>query len=417
MNTYNQYLSLLKILLKDKYKTASLFGFKTGRQEKKQKSKVKKIFSVLGVCLLVLLIGSYLVSFVVMGTAAAINGGIHKGFLGLLIGLTQFIVFFFGITATMGYLYYSKDNSLLSSLPLNSKAVFLAKFTMAYITQFIVAAFFLLFSLTTFGIVSAVHGISIGVEFYLLTVLSILLVPFVPLLIITFISLPVMKLINVLKKSSFSQSIIISIVFIGIMSLYFVVINSFNNISDENAVLSPQIIGLVNIVEKGFIFNAPLINAMLGKSVFLNTLFYLFINFAGLGIAVYLSSLFYSKSINTLIEGTGVYKSKGQISDSKIVSNKASFLKKELKTLINTPMLFMQSIMGVVMAPLITLIMGYTYLSLGDELGDESGLFAVGFILYLASLMINATNVISMIGFSREGKHLFVLKSLPISAK
>jgi len=418
MQSIKGYTALLKILIKDKLRTGSIFGFKRSDSAKK-KSKTTKILTAVGIGFLILLISSYLVIFVLGGSIAALQAGLQNEFLLLLIVMSQLVVFFFGISAVMGYLYFSKDNSLLSTLPLPQKSIFLAKFSMAYIAEFVISSYFLLIALTTYAIALATNGVYLGMEYIFIGVLCILASPMIPLLIITFISIPVMQIVKFLKRNPLLQTLAVSAIFIALMGLYFGAISSFMvNVTDEEGlVLSAGLISSIKNIKNIFFFNMPVVNAMLGEKITLNTIIYLAINISGLAAAVLLSSIFYSRSVKTIIEGSGGTKGKIKISDNTQSTFATSFFKKELKTLINTPMLFMQSLMGIVMSPLMILLLGS--FGFDDEAGliDKSIVFSSGFTLYLASLMINATNIISMVGFSREGKHLFVLKSLPISAK
>ncbi len=422
MQSIKGYSALLKILIKDKLRTGTFFGFKRSDSAKK-KSKATKILTVIGIAFLIILLSSYLVMFVLGGSIASLEMGLQNEFLMLLIVMSQLVVFFFGISAVMGYLYFSKDNSLLSTLPIAHKSIFLAKFSMAYIAEFVISAYFLLISFATYGIAMLSNGVALGAEFIFVGLLCILAAPMMPLLIITFISIPVMQVVKVLKRNPLLQSIVVSAIFIGIMGLYFGALGSFMggfSVSEEGSFTLPA--GLVNgmkNLKKIFIYNAPAVDAMLGEKILAKTFLYLAINISGLAVAVLLSSVFYSRSIKTIIEGAGSAKEKIKITENNQRTFALSFLKKEIKTLINVPMLFMQSIMGIVMAPLMVLLLGSFNFGMGsdDGLVDKSILFSAGFTLYISSLLINATNVISMVGFSREGKHLLVLKSLPISAK
>ncbi len=419
MQSVKEYSALLRILIKDKLRTGSFFGFKRS-DKRKEKSKLAKIFTIIGIGFLILMLSSYLVIFVFSGTTAAAEMGLHKEFLMFLIAMSQLVVFFFGISAVMGYLYFSKDNSLLTTLPISHNSIFLAKFSMAYIAEFTISAFFLVTSFASYAVALIYNGISVDISFVFLSLLAIVAAPMMPLLIITFISVPVMQIVKLLQKNSLLQSIVISAIFLSIMALYFIALGSFTaGVTEENGFVLP--IGLISAMKnlnKIFIFNVPLVDAMLTGKKLVNTLIYIAINIGGLGIAVLLSSIFYAKSIKSIIEGSGGREKKSKVTDSNQRSFSLSFLKKELKTLIQTPMLFMQSIMGIVLSPLMVLLLGSFDFGMGEAEGmDKSILFSAGFTLYISSMLANGTNMLSLIGFSREGKHLLVLKSLPISAK
>lgn len=419
MQSVKEYSALLRILVKDKLRTGTFLGFKRS-DKRKEKSKLAKIFTVIGIGLLILLLSSYLVMFVFAGTIASANLGLQKEFLMLLIAMSQLVVFFFGISAVMGYLYFSKDNTLLTTLPISHSTIFLAKFSMAYIAEFAISAFFLVTSFASYAVALIYSGTTIGIEFVFLSLLAVVAAPMMPLLIIAFISVPVMQVVKLLKKNSLLQSIVISVIFISIMAIYLVALGSFTGgiTEEEGFILPAGMLSAMQNLNKIFIFNVPLVNAMLGSKKAVNTLIYIAINIAGLGIALLLSSIFYSKSIKSIIEGSGGREEKGKATDSNQRSFASSFLKKELKTLLQTPMLFMQSIMGIVLSPLMVLFLGSFDFGMGEaETLDKSILFSAGFVLYISSMLANGTNMLSLIGFSREGRHLLVLKSLPVSAK
>ena len=305
MQSIKGYSALLKILIKDKLRTGTFFGFKRSDSAKK-KSKATKILTVIGIAFLIILLSSYLVMFVLGGSIASLEMGLQNEFLMLLIVMSQLVVFFFGISAVMGYLYFSKDNSLLSTLPIAHKSIFLAKFSMAYIAEFVISAYFLLISFATYGIAMLSNGVALGAEFIFVGLLCILAAPMMPLLIITFISIPVMQVVKVLKRNPLLQSIVVSAIFIGIMGLYFGALGSFMggfSVSEEGSFTLPA--GLVNgmkNLKKIFIYNAPAVDAMLGEKILAKTFLYLAINISGLAVAVLLSSVFYSRSIKTIID-------------------------------------------------------------------------------------------------------------------
>ena len=281
--------------------------------------------------------------FTIIITRSLIQHGMHEKLLYLFIGFSQFIVLFFGAFAVMSYLYFSKDNQLLSSLPVSSRALFLAKFAMAYVSEIIIGALAVIPTVTTYGIVCIVSGIKLNAAFFILEILGIFIFPIAPLLLITLISLPLMYVVAFFRQRAVSNAIATALIIVLIMSIYFGLIGSFADMSQEmeNGIIdiSRQFSGVLNGAYYATIFNKPYIDAMLGKKIALNLVIYLVGITILMAINIILSSFFYKRGISVIIEGEGktarrkvnkelVYTSSGL---------KYSLIKKEIKTLVNTP--------------------------------------------------------------------------------
>ncbi len=385
--------------------------------------KGQKIASLIAIGFGAISLLAYLAIFTAMMTRATISAGQHEKLLYMFVGASQIAVLFLGSMASMSYLYFSKDNQLLASLPIPSKVVFMAKLAMSYISEFIIAAAIILPTVTTYGIVCIVSGIPLNAAFFIVEILGIFLLPVIPLLVISVISLPLMYVMAMLKRRTLSNAIALGIVIIVAMSAYFGLLGSFanmsNNMDDSGIiVLSPQFVSMLNNASKIFIFNKPFIDAMLGKKVALNLLIYI----AGVAVVtvinVLLSSVFYKKGISVIIEGDG--KRGAQKTKKELVYTSAglkySMIRKEIKTLANTPAMLVTSLMGVVMGPVILIFMAKSGGLNITSNPARAQFYVIGFVSYFVSLMVGGTNQVAMVGFSREGKSLYILKSLPLSA-
>ena len=91
-------------------------------------------------------------------------------------------------------------------------------------------------------------------------------------------------------------------------------------------------------------------------------------------------------------------------------SNKfiTSFIIKEFKTIFGKPSLVASPIMSIIMVPVIGFIFTRT------EMG---GAFNVGLLMYMSFIFISSSNIMSLIGFSLEGKNMYLLKTLPLTIK
>lgn len=413
MTTLKQFKTIFFTIFRNNFKKTKGFGEK----------KSQKIASLVGISLGALVIIAYLVLFTVILTRTAIAQGIHDKLLYVFIALGQFIVLFFGAFASMSYIFFSKDNEMLSSLPVTPSAIFLAKFSMAYVAELFIGAIATVPALTAYGITCLVSGVAINAGFFIIMLLGVFIFPIIPLLFISLISIPLMYVVAFLRRRTLSNAIAIAVVILVVMSMYFAMIGSFANMSqnmDESGavVLGPQFESLINNVSRVTIFNKPIVDAMLGVNAALNFFIYLAGIIILMAINIVMSSMFYKKGISVIIEGSAI-SSKRKINKELVYTSsglKMSLIKKEFKTLANTPMMLVNSLMGVILGPVMVFFLVKTGALSGIGAEGRSQLYAIGFISYITALMVGATNQVAMVGISREGKNLYTLKALPLSA-
>lgn len=412
MTTFMQYKSLLRVLIKN--------SFNIGRLTKKG-GKKGKIVAAVGIGFALVSLCAYAVMMTVMLAFSMGAQGMTKELLYGLLFAGQMVVLFFGTFAVMSYMYFSKDNTLLASLPINSRALFLAKITMAYISEIFFAALIAVPTLTTAGIVGIINGFGIPWYFFLIEILAVIVIPVVPLLLITLLSMPLMYVISFLKRRAFGNGIVMAILYIAVMAMYFLMIGSFSTMTENEQgqmMLPAATIGAFKGIKNATIFNYPLVEALTGNSPIVNILIYLGGIAVLLGVSVLLASAFYKRAVAILAEGqVSSKKSKKTVEFVESGSVFRTFILKEVRTLTHTPVLFMSTILGLVLCPIIIFFMSYTMSPANEAMPGGNKMFMVGMITYISFLLTSSTNQIAVIGFSREGRNLHVLKSLPISVR
>ena len=155
---------------------------------------------------------------------AAVAANAVESTLYVLIGITQLIVMFFGILTTMGYLYFSKDQKLLSTLPFEKGVVFAVKTTEAYLGELLINCVVFIPVTVSYGIIAEVSGYSLPWTYYPVAVLASLMTPAVPMLVITLISLPVMRLAALLRKRRVGNGVALALLYLIFMAAYFALI-------------------------------------------------------------------------------------------------------------------------------------------------------------------------------------------------
>lgn len=439
---FNAFLIVFKAASKDTiFSSSKYFKFNNTKKAKNEEqlsldrrgsNRASKALGKVGIGILmgfgIIALLAYLIIFVATTTLAALQANLHRELLFTLVGFVQVMVLFLGSMTTLNFLYFSKDNQLLITLPIKTNTIFAVKFALSYLSELFISVFMGLPMLITYGVVLGLNGINIGVSYYILSVISVFILPIIPLLVISLLSIPLMYIASYLKKRVIGKSLVVALISIFFMAIYFMFIGGATRMGsnlDENGmpIMSNAIASLVKGGSTVGFFNYNLINALLMVKPILNFAIYIAIIAVIFAVALLLSSVFYKKGISVALEDSNTSKKVQNVKEEKkYIKNtfRKTFFFKELKTVISTPSLFMNSIIGMVAVPLLVIIMGGRTFNFADAnevvtMGTELG--TIGFLCYLSSIMMSSTNTLSLVGFSLEGKNISILKSLPLKPK
>ena len=350
---------------------------------------------------------------------AAVRANAVENTLYVLVGITQLVVLFFGILTSMGYLYFSKDQKLLSTLPFEKGVVFAVKSTQAYLGELLINCIVFIPIAVAYGIICNVYGYALPWTYYLVAVLAAFMTPAVPMLLITLLSLPIMRLVAIFKRRRVGNGIALAVLYLLFMVGYLALVGVG---SAGEITLGEGALTAFDNVRKATIFNYPIINAMLGNKGWAN----FFIYFAGIlvlfAVNLLFSLLFYNKILRDSEESGGeVVRKKSRSTAPKSVFG--SFFLKELKTLVSTPTILMSVILGLVMPVLMMAFAKFTFsdISTAEDpvpwMIGNLDMFSVGFATFIVQLMSVSAGSVTSVGFSLEGKNLPMLKSLPLSPR
>lgn len=350
---------------------------------------------------------------------AAVRANAVENTLYVLVGITQLVVLFFGILTSMGYLYFSKDQKLLSTLPFEKGVVFAVKSTQAYLGELLINCIVFIPIAVAYGIICNVYGYALPWTYYLVAVLAAFMTPAVPMLLITLLSLPIMRLVAIFKRRRVGNGIALAVLYLLFMVGYLALVGVG---SAGEITLGEGALTAFDNVRKATIFNYPIINAMLGNNGWAN----FFIYFAGIlvlfAVNLLFSLLFYNKILRDSEESGGeVVRKKSRSTAPKSVFG--SFFLKELKTLVSTPTILMSVILGLVMPVLIMAFYKFTFsdISTAEDpvpwMIGNLDMFSVGLATFIVQLMSVSAGSVTSVGFSLEGKNLPMLKSLPLSPR
>lgn len=435
MSDVKAYFTLLKTCLRNSYDVfnGKLFGKRNNKaqdadsdetaEKSNGKKKAKQFFGGLCIALLCVLILSYVVLMARELSLYFINNGMIKECIYSFCTVTQIVILFVGSISTLNYMYFGKDNRTLMSLPIKSSVVFAVKFSLAYVSQLLVCAIMYLPFLITLGAVfRSVTAASLGAGYYIIGLISTFLMPIVPLLAISIISIQLMYFVSFFKNREAGKAILSGVLSLAVTAIYLLFV--FGSQSGDGEELSGNVTAIFTGISKMGIYNYNLVAALSGEHAALNFLFYILELVGVLAIGILVSAAFYRKGLYVMVEGDGVSSSKKKskkTADYTKTSFSKTFIKKELKCLFGNSQLFIGLIIGVVVVPVFCVIMAksgnFSFTEEGETVTMGTELAFVGFISYFVSIFLCSTNMYSLAGFSMEGQNICVLKSMPIRPK
>lgn len=387
------------------------------------KTKAKKFFGVLLMALLCAFILFYVVVTASQLSRYFISNGMIKECIYAFCTVTQIVVLFIGSISTLNYMYFGKDNRTLMSLPIKSSVIFAVKLSLAYLSQLLICAIMYLPLLITFGVVfRSVTAASLGAGYYIIGVISTFLIPIIPILAISIISIPLMYFVSFFKNREAGKAIVSSVLSLVVAAIYLTFV--FGAYSGDAGKTDGNVVAIFAGVSKMGIYNYNLVTALCGEKAALNFFLYILEIIGALALGILVSAAFYRKGLYVTVEGNGRSFSKKH---SKKTANYAktsffkTFIKKEIKCLFGNTQLFIGLIIGVVVVPVFCVIMSksgnFDFTEEGKAVTMGTELFLVGFVSYFVSIFLCSSNMYSLAGFSIEGQNICLLKSMPIRPK
>ncbi len=340
------------------------------------------------------------------------------GFLG-----SQLMVFFFGLLYVMSKYYFSNDLVHLVPLPIKPSYIFTSKFITIMFSEYITSLPILL----PFIIIYGIKG-HVGLVYWLYALLAAIFLPVIPLVLASIAIMIMMKYTNIKGKRDqlriVSAGLFMIIVIWGQLQIQKITQQSitqgedfmFNLARDANLLVRK--LGLAFPPSMWGSLSLANFDKMIG---FTNILLYVV-----LSIAVFVGMIFLAESLffDGLIGNIEVSSSKGRrktdLNKNTIITKPyLAIANKEIKMLFKTPIYLMNSVGGVIIAPIIIVMSMFT----GDESMEPITNFLYGNMdmVVLASIgMIGFLGLLNCVGattFSREGKNFWIMRTLPIRSE
>lgn len=319
----------------------------------------------------------------------------------LSLGILSCIIFSIMITIpnASSYLFKSKDFNFLMSLPLKTNTVFYTK--LSYLLLINYALYFLIYVpiLVVYGIYTTTN-----VLFWILAILTFILLPLLPVTISSFVSYGLSLIMPKFKYKN-----LFSIIFSLLLIAFIMFISFSSSMIADNPSEFIQAIKKVLSITGQWAYNGM-------KGDLLEYLYFALLSivpFFGLN---KIMSIFYFKANNRLIDSSS--DKKFNVSDLKIQGQFLTLAKKELKRYFGSPMYVLNTIVSPILSTFFILLFKFGMLK-GFEKGGLSiddipllGPLIIAFVVFTLGMTSTTTSSISL-----EGKQFWIIRSAPLSPK
>lgn len=339
-------------------------------------------------------------------------------FLFTLMMLLSIISCTFGL---MRALYFSRDNQVLFTLPVQSNHIFISKLIVFYINELRKNLTYVLPIFVAFALVN-----SIGFAFVPIMIVSFFLISMLPVMIGAILSIPLMLITMLLRKVKILQFIVYGgLAFVFVWCIFFLIslIPQDLNLIGSFGVYYWQIQSFLNNFSKAFIVFKYLTDMIVGQYEMLAYKFITLQSFktmmvliasliGGLTISYFSARPLFFKMTSKPFE----YKAK--LNETSKTNIKHSIFtttfKKDFTSLVRTPQNLFNSVAPIVMLPFIIMLLNKIYNAMDTSNRGNNMMIAFNILIILLVLLSSNAQVASI--FSREGSASYQLKTKPVSA-
>lgn len=138
-------------------------------------------------------------------------------------------IILFGLVPMVSYLYFSRDNEFMMSLPVRPSTIFLAKLTVVYLTEMVVGVIVMIPALITVGI-----AVGMNAWYYVIVVIAAVIVPAVPMVLISIIAIPLMYAVSFFRNKGAFASVVMILLFAIVFGAYYMIIGKLGASGDAD---------------------------------------------------------------------------------------------------------------------------------------------------------------------------------------
>ena len=407
-----KYLSLTRVLLKNS------MGMMSDGKSKKALNVF--IYGVLAVCMIPLGFTLYMMFNTAMAQLQPLQQ--EGAVLALGFHISSLVTFLFSIFLIPSIFYFSKDSETLLALPLPPQTILSAKFIVCLVYEY---AFTLIVCVPLY--IAYANNAAIGIPYILLALAIFITLPIYPLVLSSIITMLLMRFVPFFKNRD-RFNMIAGILSIILAFGFSFAMNSGTIAEDPNALISMLTQGnnsMISLFSK--IFPAiPFAAEALISSDALQLVYYILITCAALAVLVILGKWLYFKGAIGFSETKSSRKELSAKDFARVSrhSKVRTYLIKELRLLIRTPVYAINCIGMCVLMPIMLLVIFITadadvlLQQLPDITPYLDGMLPYAVLAGMASgFLFSNLNMISSTAISREGTNISFMKYIPMSLK
>ena len=398
--------------------------FKNTRRADKFKTKKESFLATLAFLIVFCFLAGLMSIFSYLITKQLIKIHQEFAFINLLLLVNFFLLFAKSIFESLNVLYFSKDLKILLRMPIKSKDILHSKLLNLIISEYQMEFIMLAIPMIVYGITTGVNFL-----FYLYMLVVLIFIPVIPIMTTSLIIALIMRFTNKIKNKNKSMyvTIILATFLVGIITGLAGDTSHITVTNFKTMVLKTN--GLANALADGFILIKPIMNTLAyydRVSGFKYLLILIVENVICYFVTVFLMSKVYLPgAIGAYINGNKRKKITENITfdDLKKKPIWLSYILKELKTLVRTPIFFIECIIIPIVYPLTVFGIVLGLVKFAELVGldlwvklNEIALSAKGIALFLSvGQVFYMMNFSSIVAFSREANNAIITKYIPIS--
>lgn len=400
--------------MKDVFLLTKVLMKSSKAQNDSKGSKFKKYF-------LILFAFAYLMGFMGYTSYETINALVTFKIEYLFIKLMLMGMFTFfimqTIIASLNVLFFSKDIETLLPLPIKPNKIVMAKMNTLIISEYLTGLMILAPALVVYG-----YTLKLGISYYILAICAFLLLPIIPVIIMSFVVSAIMKMTNIIRNKNIVQYLSILLTLILVFAIEMLSGSTNENVSSQD--IANSVTSINSVFNEYSVLYIPVkpIYEMIINHNNINGIY-------NLGMITVVSCVIYLIGSNiisniylkvvTSLNKTSKKKKSGAIEYKKDTVRK-TFLKRDFKIIYRNPNFLLQCL---IMPFLMTSVIASSVAMSIKDIPLQDIEFIKGYINegYPLAIMIGIIgvlytfNFISITAYSRDGQNAKVLKYLPVS--
>lgn len=338
------------------------------------------------------------------------KAGVEILLLSLFVVFTTVMTLVEGVYKSSSLLFDCKDDNLLFSLPIKKKTVLFIRLFKFYVFEFLYNSLFLLPAMVVYA-----WNVKVDGTYYFASLIALIFIPMIPIILSSIIGGFVAFFSAKFKNKNIAQIIMTAIVLLTVFYVSFQSENMMNSIAENGVMIHQKIIGLY--------YPAMAYTQMVTSFSMIDLIVFVLINILLVIISVFtFQNLYYY--VNSKVKGVkiGGKARSNKVYSFEVISPMKALMKKEWNRFINTPVLVVNSVFGLLLFlvgciavcinfdGIVTTIAETEEINLSVE-QIQSYIPAILFgLICFASLMSSITSSV----ISLEGKAFSILKSVPV---